>query len=243
MSTESASDLASDDGVTPIVTPSLVDLCHASLRSSIVRGRLEMGDRINELQLSKDLGVSRGTLRLACRKLVQEGLLEERPRQGVFVRAFSPRDVIDIYNIRVGIETVAARLAVRRGPDVRAIESRLDALRTAADEDDLHTIFSTEYAFHEEICRQSGNAQLMDVYRTLHDRIRIALSVDNRDNEDMRALAARHEPILEAIRRGDEDEVAFAVHAHIVGHIDEVLIRLGADPSELLQPSSDRFGE
>jgi DNA-binding GntR family transcriptional regulator len=66
-------------------------------------------------------------------------------------------------------------------------------------------------------------------------RVRMALNLDNRGNQDYRTIADRHVPLLEAIRSGDELRAATAAHAHIVGHVDEVLLRLGADPADLLQ--------
>lgn len=224
------------DPLAPLEAPSLVSLSYDRLRGLILNGSLPSGTKLNEVKLAEQLGVSRGTLRVAIRRLADEGLLEERARQGTTVRRWEGRDVIDIYNLRVGIEVVAARLAVRRGVDVARLRAILDDMGRAADAGDLDATMASEYAFHAELCELSGNRQLVEVYRTLQTKIRSALSVDNRGNEDLRDLPRRHRPIVAALASGREAEAAHAVHSHIVGHVDEVLAMDGADAADLLMP-------
>ena len=222
--------------VAPVQAPSLVELSYRQLRDLILSGEFEPGTRINELQLSASLGVSRGTLRMAIRRLADEGILEERPRQGAFVRRFDGDDIVDIYNLRVGIEVTAVRLAVRRRASLDHLEEVLATFHHAAEAGDLDGAMRGDFAFHAEICEMSGNEQLLQVFRELHGRIRMALSIDNRANEDLADLPRRHDAIMTALRAGDERAAALAVHAHIVGHVDEVLRANGADPSGLLPP-------
>ncbi|HUG29473.1 MAG TPA: GntR family transcriptional regulator [Candidatus Limnocylindria bacterium] len=221
----------------PLRSPSLVELAYRSIRDSILTGRLQMGSRLLDVRLANELEVSRGTVRDALGRLVDEGLVIEQPRQGMFVREFGPRDVIDIYNVRIALEPVAARLVVRNGFDAPALQSILDRMRAAAEEGDIPTVSAMELAFHLEICTQSQNQHLVDCYRMIQSRVRMALSLDNRGNEDYRSIAERHEPLLAALASNDEHRAAAAAHAHIVGHVDEVLIRLGADPADLLAPA------
>lgn len=221
----------------PLRSPSLVDLAYRSIRDSILSGQLPMGTRLLDVRLGRELEVSRGTVRDALTRLVDEGLVVEQPRQGLFVREFGPQDVIDIYNLRIAIEPVAARLAVRHGIDITRLAARLDEMRTAAEAGDVPAVSAAELAFHFAICEGSQNQHLVDCYRMIQSRVRMALSLDNRGNEDYRAIADRHVPLLDAIRSGDEWLAATAAHAHIVGHVDEVLLRLGADPAGLLQPA------
>jgi len=219
----------------PLRSPSLVDLAYRSIRDSILSGLLPMGTRLLDVKLGRELEVSRGTVRDALSRLVDEGLVVEQPRQGLFVREFGPQDVIDIYNLRIAIEPVAARLAVRRSIDSSRLVGRLDEMRAAAEAGDVPAVSAAELAFHFEICEASQNQHLIDCYRMIQSRVRMALSLDNRGNEDYRSIADRHVPLLEAIRTGDEHLAATAAHAHIVGHVDEVLRRLGADPADLLE--------
>jgi DNA-binding GntR family transcriptional regulator len=209
---------AQGDGrvLTPLRSPSLVELAYRSLRDSILSGDFPMGSRLLDTRLAEELEVSRGTVRDALSRLVDEGLVVEQQRQGMFVREFGPQDVIDIYNVRVALEPVAARLAVRNGVDVDHLAGILERMRAAAEAEDVPTVSAMESAFHLAICEASRNQHLIDCYRMMQSRVRMALSLDN---------------------RGDEMRAATAAHAHIVGHVDEVLDRLGADPAGLLTPS------
>jgi DNA-binding GntR family transcriptional regulator len=229
---------AAGDGraLAPLRAPSLVELAYRSIRDSILSAAFPMGSRLLDSRLAEELEVSRGTVRDALNRAVDEGLVVEVPRQGMFVREFGPQDVIDIYNVRVALEPVAARLAVRNGLDIGRLESIVARMRSAAEQGDVPTVSAMESAFHLEICVASRNDHLLDCYRMIQSRVRMALSLDNRDNEDYRSIADRHEPILEALRSGDEFRAAAAAHAHIVGHVDAVLHRLGADPAGLLAP-------
>src|SRR5919107_6333469 len=101
---------ADTDGraLNPLRSPSLVELAYRSIRDSILSGYLPMGSRLLDTRLAQELEISRGTVRDALTRLVDEGLVVEQPRQGMFVREFGPQDVIDIYNVRIALEPVAA---------------------------------------------------------------------------------------------------------------------------------------
>lgn len=221
----------------PLNAPSLIDMAANSIRESILSGQLEMGARLLDNSLANDLSVSRGTVRGALNRLVDEGMVEDQARQGYFVRRLGPEDVIDLYNLRIGLEPIAARLCVRRNADLSSLEQVLERMRVAADAQDLTDANRADSEFHTEMVTLSANQHLSDLYRSVRDRLRLALLVDNRGNEDFHALYERHVPLLDALRSGDELKTADAAHAHIVGHVDEVLRRLGADPGRLLPPA------
>ena len=220
----------------PVQVPSLSEVAYESIRESILTGRLEMGARLLDTRLADDLGVSRGTVREAISRLADDGLVTGTPRQGVFVREFGAQDVIDLYNVRIGIEPVAARLCVRRRADLAPLDAVLDAMRHGAGAADVASVNEADSAFHTQMVELSGNEHLLDLYRAVRGRLRMALLIDNRGNEDFDKLVERHVPLLEALRSGDERRAGDAAHEHIVGHVDEVLRRLGADPAQLLQP-------
>lgn len=221
----------------PLRAPSLVELAYRAIRDSILTGQVPMGARLIDVKLAQELEVSRGTVRDALSRLVDEGLVVEQPRQGMFVREFGPQDVIDIYNVRIALEPIAARLAVRRRVDTTGLRALVVAMRSAAEAGDIPAVSAAELGFHYEICEASGNQHLIDCYRMIQSRVRMALSLDNRGNADYGKIAERHEPLLAALESGDEARAGAAAHAHIVGHVDEVLRRLGADPAGLLAPA------
>src|SRR5579863_1826540 len=86
------------------------------VRDSILSGRLPVGTRLLEVKISKELGVSRGTVREAFRHLQEEGLLTSESRGSVYVRALSPKEVHEIYAVRAALEGLAAHNVASR-PD------------------------------------------------------------------------------------------------------------------------------
>jgi DNA-binding transcriptional regulator YhcF (GntR family) len=87
------------------------------LRDEIMGDRLPPGTELSEVALSKELAVSRGPIREAMGRLAAEGLVTVRPRRGAEVRAITPAELIDSYQVREALEVLAVRLAVHRISD------------------------------------------------------------------------------------------------------------------------------
>ena len=93
------------------------------LHAEIMANRLPPGTELSEVALSKQLSVSRGPIREAMGRLAADGLVTVRPRRGAEVRAITPRELVDAYQVREALEVLAVRLAVPR-----VSESDLDRL-------------------------------------------------------------------------------------------------------------------
>ena len=85
-----------------------------TLRDAIRKGILEPGERLMEVQLAEELGISRTPVREAIRKLEQEGYVIMMPRRGTYVSDISTNDVKEIFEIRSALESLATGLAARR---------------------------------------------------------------------------------------------------------------------------------
>jgi DNA-binding GntR family transcriptional regulator len=221
---------------------SLVELAHRSIRESITSGRLPMGSRLVEARLAEELGISRGPIREALRRLRAERLVLERPRHGTFVREFGAQDIVDIYNLRLAVESAAIRLAVRRRAPTRRLETLITQMAASAEKGDVPGVVDAEFAFHEELCAASGNDYLLGVYQNVSAQIRMALSLDNAAYAELGDVAREHEGIVEQLAVGDEAGAEFTIRSHIVSTIGETLARIGGDPQTLLGPLSSAHG-
>ncbi len=103
---------------------SLQERTYKALRSALLDGKFPVGERIFEAEVAQQLGVSRVPVREAVRRLQQDGLLEVRPRSGIYVASVSPEEADDVYRIRAALEGAAASLAAER-----ITASELTALR------------------------------------------------------------------------------------------------------------------
>jgi len=83
------------------------------IKENICGGRYEPGQRLNEVELASSLNVSRSPVREALRRLAADGLVEEKPNRGVFVREFTPQNIQEIFDVRVLLESYCIQRSVQ----------------------------------------------------------------------------------------------------------------------------------
>lgn len=134
------------------------------LRDRIIGGRLPPGERLYEVPLAEQLGISRTPVREALARLEQEGLIERQPGGGFAVRTFSLADVLDAIELRGVMEGTAARLAAERGaaPDrLRAMHTLTDALDATLDSasgvTDFDAYVDLNATFHAQLAALAGS--------------------------------------------------------------------------------------
>src|SRR6185312_12097300 len=112
---------------------SYADQAEAALRDQILSGHRAPGDRLNEVEIAAELGVSRGPLREAMQRLARDGLVVVQPHRGSYVRNLEPDEIVELYDVRIALECAAARLAAERrtDADVTALKGLLDTTAKA----------------------------------------------------------------------------------------------------------------
>lgn len=195
----------------------LSDQVAEHLFRELVSGRLRGGQRINEAELARTLGISRNPIREAIRKLEERGLLVSSPRRGTFVRAFSRQDIEDVFSFRVVVEDFAIRQALRRmGPDdVAGLRRIVDDMTVAAKAGKEMELVQKDISFHQRICELSGNTQTLRAFMNLHAEVQISITLVEHRFESLEAAAVDHYPIIDAIASGDPERAAAALRDHI----------------------------
>lgn len=214
--------------------PSLAEMAYESLSTSILTGEIPAGTQLKETHLAEQLGMSRAPIREAFKRLAEDHLVIERPRYGVFVREFTANDIADIYNVRVAIESLAARLFIREGASVEPLEELIAAMCTAATAGDTPGVVDAEVRFHETLCRLSGNSYADAVFQSLKGPIHMAMGLDDRNYVSLDEIVEEHRPVVEALRSGDEDAAVTVITEHITSSVAVVIERMGGDPSRVL---------
>lgn len=212
----------------------LVDIAYDQIRQRIVEGLFPMGTRLIETQLASELGISRGPVRLAIQRLVEEGLVIERPHQGVVIRELDATSLVDLYNVRLGLERTAIRLATRRGMNTQVLWDLVTQMRQAAEKGNPMAVAHRELEFHTVICDSCGNKVLANIFRGLEGQLMMAIAIDDAGFENLNDIAGEHIPLIEAIEAGDEHAAALAVEQHILSTIEAAITRLGGDTGDLL---------
>ncbi len=212
------------------------------LREGIVAGTFVSGDQINEAQLAERLQVSRGPVREALHRLVQEGLLLARPNRGVFVQDLTVRDVAEIYASREVIECAAAEIISKRSADRReATAARLDAIvdrmQAALAADEWAGLGRIDLEFHTALVQDAGNSRLNRAYATLATEALICLTHFPGAYPKPERVLPGHREIVEQLRDGDMEVLHRTLHRHLtlssIGHDhvhdDERALRHGRD--------------
>lgn len=210
-------------GFSSIRVPDLVELVERQLLQAIFEGRLPPGSRIVEAELSRQMGVSRAPLREAARRLESQGVIVSTPRKGFTVRTFSPKEIQDLFQVRLGLEVMAARLAC-----VVATDAQLLALKAYADDmlERAPTLSNVErvtmdLGMHTAISRLSGNDYLQRIFANMQAEIRICQGFIERQYRDPVFIAQSHFPVVDAILRRDPDAAEKALRVHLVDAQDK----------------------
>ena len=196
----------------------LRDVVFNTLREAILKGELQPGERLMELQLAAKLGVSRTPIREAIRMLEQEGLAVTIPRKGAEVAKMTLKDMEDVLEVREALDELAAQIACTKMNEQQMAELiRIkDEFEKNTDSSDVKLIAETDEKFHDIIYESTDNAKLVVLLNNLREQIysnRVEY-LKNKDNYP--ALIQEHEEIVEALKAHDKDKVTEAMHKHVM---------------------------
>jgi DNA-binding GntR family transcriptional regulator len=189
------------------------------IRDAIAFGELQQGQSLNERDLAAALGVSRGPVREALRKLHDERLVEIRPNRAAIVRRLSDQDIEEVYGLRLLLEQYAIqRAAIHATPaDIEGLLGALEAIDGASRQGTPHDIAVADAAFHDCIYRAAHHDRLEDVWARLRAQVYVFfLQIPSDITDQYRTFAfAEHQELLDAIRGRDADQATIAVERHL----------------------------
>lgn len=208
------------------------DEVHARLRSDILAGRLQPGQRLKFPDLCERYEASVGVTREALARLVGQGLVRSENHQGYLVTPLSEDDLADLTAARLEIETLAFRHSVTDGDvewEAQVVSAHHVLARTPLTDPDDSARMSDEWArvhgaFHDTLLAGCGNRRLLHIARALraeadlYQRWSVSLS-----GERGRDIAAEHRGLLDAAMARDPDLAVERLREHI-GHTRELLV-------------------
>lgn len=207
----------------------LADGIASLLRQSIMIGELPPGTRLIEMELARQLGVSRGPLREAMRILETEGLLESNPGRGSSVAQFSEKDIREVYSLRDVLEQEAIKRACIHGEkeDLHELQHILDALFEAAKEGNPSRVTDLDFQFHTQIWKMADHELLMQVLQGITTQIRMFLAVQTHLYDDLAEGISDHQKLLDALKKQDGETGAKIMKDHLQVAEDVILTHLG----------------
>ena len=187
------------------------------LRDRILNESYKCGDKLNELTLAKELKISRTPIREALKQLELEGLVESIPNKGVYVKGFSPRDIDDMFEIRLSLEGLAVSFAIDRMDEVHLakIKEVFELLEFYTAKGDFDKVNDFNILFHESIYQATQSTYFEQILKDIHYYVSVTSRHSIARPERLESSLLEHRAILEAIIDRDNEEATERIQRHI----------------------------
>jgi DNA-binding GntR family transcriptional regulator len=203
---------------------SLADQACNLIKHVILSDKFSANQRLNEVELSNSLGVSRGPIREAIQRLAYEGLLKLVPNKGAFVISFSSKEVEDIYELREYLEIMAIKLSTERADqfDHRKLSDLLKATEQMI-EKNRYSFYPWDSDFHLQIIRCTKNQKLEEYMNKLYAQMQlIRFRSGSQEGRAARALK-EHTEICNAVCERNCEKAEHLMVKHIRASRDNTM--------------------
>ncbi len=196
--------------------PTDAEKAYSKIKGKIVTTKMTPGSVISEAQLMEELNLGRTPIREAIKQLQAENLVTVTPRRGMYVADVKVTDLTQIFEVRVELESLAARLATRRITEEQLAKLKLLADKyQRVDPNDKEALIDIDHDFHSLIIEAADNKFLLKELEHFYNlSLRIwYLAINYTQPEDIDIGA--HIEILEAIEAGDAQTAGQRIKIHI----------------------------
>lgn len=226
----------------PIERRNLGSDVYRILRDRILRQELKAGEKLSDLRLSNELGVSRTPIREALHQLVQDGVVVAEPNRGFFVATFSQRDLEEIFELRLALELFAARRINRKDRredleralfELEHVERLLRNAKTPADMQEAADAFlKTDRGFHSWLVSTAENKRLDAIINSIWTQIAIFQQIGSTIPTWVHQALKQHREVIELLLTGKVDDAAAIMEQHLHDMQREVLSDHAAQQAE-----------
>lgn len=193
---------------------------YEEIREAILDRRIFPGNQLIERVISEKLSVSRTPIRNAIKRLADEELVVMIPNRGAFVNQPSIEEIVQANEMRIGLEKIAASLALIHGDDesIDSLEKLIDREREAIISKDFDGYAEINKEFHIAVARMGNNVFLVDFIEKIMQKINIYLFLYDMfpglNLEDFRS-PDEHRAIVHALRKRDKNGLEACITRHI----------------------------
>ena len=208
----------------PLNTQLLGEQIVNELRTQIIHGEIAQGSHLVETDIADQYEVSRGPVRDAFNRLVNEGLVV-RKKRGCVVRGLSEKDVRDMYEVRAAFEEIAANHVVRDPDqtDWAGMEQCIAGMRQALEVGNSDTYAQQDLDFHDALIKNSHNKRVIDFWSTFMPTFSVMLQVTNAQDIDLNPSFHDQEEILKSLKSGKPADVKSLVDRHLNGSLNRMI--------------------
>ncbi len=197
---------------------SLKEAVYKNIKEAIICGQLRPGDSLIEIEIARQMSISRAPIREAFNKLEQDGFVVNVPRKGCYVSPIEEKDIEELYEARLLMETFALRMTINTIPaeEIMRVELMLKAILVNPDQ--LDHYIAADRALHGLFQNYLTNEYIRNLMRGVDDhsmRIRYSESFDGLREEEVLMITREHMKILEALKERDTAKAIDALAEHI----------------------------
>jgi DNA-binding GntR family transcriptional regulator len=193
------------------------------LFQAIEQGNLKPGDRLLETDLAQRFGVSRTPIREAIRKLEAEGIVVHQPRVGAIVRTLGQQEIVELYEMRIVLETTAATMAAKHASaaEIKTL-TVLNADMAQAHIDPIQ-VAQLNRKFHRCIMDAARNQFLSHSYKALSHALILLGKTTLETSARVETVVMQHAQIIDELDAGDQDGASAAMRQHMETSLDHRL--------------------
>ena len=211
------------------------------LKKEICDGNFPPGQWLQEKELAEKLNVSRSPVREALKQLVDEGLAIEYPNKGVLVKEFTVKDIEEIYEVRILLESYAIKNSVKTitTSNIRELMEILHVLTKQYENNDLASYIETDTQLHQYIITLGGNSIVSDIYKRIYSQsqqFRIYSLTTKRRFDDS---VIEHKQVVENICSGNWKEADRVNKIHLTLAREEIIEHFEGNKKKLDDSDED----
>ncbi len=209
------------------------EIAFNEIRQAILSGRFRPGERINQKQLTEELGISIIPLREAFRQLQAEGFISIIPHRGAYVNELSLQEIEDVYLIRIELEGLAAQLASKRltQRDVKTMKSLFARMKSATERNDFRPLFDLNRKFHFTVYQACRRPLLLELLNDLWDRSTRYRTIQTHDARRVKEELGEHRDILEACLQQNREGLPEAIRFNVQRSLERSLSNMDLSDS------------
>lgn len=203
------------------------------VKDMAARFEFKPNERINEIELSRLLAVSRTPLREVLNRLMVEGFVTRSQNKGFIGRALDPQKVLELYEFRRGIESCTLALACERASDseIEELERFTKASTDVKEDEDASKLVALDEEFHMRIARMARNVEYEKTLANINARIHYIRWIDMQKRRTH--TQAEHMAIVKSLKQRSVGKASALLEAHITRRLDQIVEVVKAGYAEI----------
>lgn len=197
----------------------LKEKAYRELRHLILSGQIKPGEFLTERDLVKKLEMSRTPIRSAIDRLEVEGFINNFPNKGPVVAELSIKKVIDIYDVRISLEShVVKKLAIKKlsDTDIKWFDQNLEEQHICLKNNNYIKFSELDANFHNYLVLLHNNEEIIQIFNQIQSRLQLlALKVFKTDAADLKVYYDDHVEVFKYLKEGEGEKAANKITTHL----------------------------